>query len=132
MSVGTWDPGSPNSQVSEKELRRLLDAARLLSEPRFGLDASEILAFSKYAKYPDTDWLAPTEVLTVDELISLVRFFTLAEARLPGWEAGAKSPVIAMVRQLKARGQYPTDLNSWIKENTKNRFLPYGSLMDRL
>ena len=60
MSVETWDPGSPNSQVSEKKLRRLLDAARLLSEPRFGLDSSEIL------------------------------------------------------------------------ENTKNRFLPYGSLMDRL
>tara|TARA_B100000686_G_C16756050_1_gene955573 strand:+ start:563 stop:1000 length:438 start_codon:yes stop_codon:yes gene_type:complete len=132
MSVETWDPGSPNSQVSEKKLRRLLDAARLLSEPRFGLDSSEILAFSKYAKYPDTDWLAVTEGLTADELISLVRFFTLAETCLPGWEAGAKSPVIAMVRQLKERGQYPADLTSWIKENTKNRFLPYGSLMDRL
>jgi len=51
---------------------------------------------------------------------------------LPGFELGARSPVIALVRLLKQRGEYPDDLTGWVKANTDNRFLPYGSLLDRL
>ena len=42
------------------------------------------------------------------------------------------APVIPLVAELKRRGDYPNDLTAWIKANTDNRFLPYGSLMDRL
>ena len=70
-------------------------------------------------------------MLDAVQLLALIRFYTLAES-LPGWEAGARSPVIPMVAELKKRGEYPADLGVWIKERTDNRFLPYGSLLDRL
>jgi hypothetical protein len=40
--------------------------------------------------------------------------------------------VIAIVRELRHRGSYPKELTAWIKAHTTNRFLPYGSLADRL
>ena len=37
-----------------------------------------------------------------------------------------------MVRELKRRGRFEVALTTWIKANSTNRFLPHGSLMDRL
>ena len=65
-------------------------------------------------------------------LVGWARALTLAEETIPGCEAGAKSPVIALARMLRARGDYPRDLTPWIRRFSSNRFLPYGSLMDRL
>ena len=65
-------------------------------------------------------------------LVGWARALTLAEETIPGCEAGAKSPVIALGRILRARGDYPHDLTPWIRRVSSNRFLPYGSLMDRL
>ena len=65
-------------------------------------------------------------------LIAWLRVLTLAEETIPGCETGAKSPVIALARLLRERGDYPVGLTAWIKSVSTNRFLPYGSLMDRL
>ena len=65
-------------------------------------------------------------------LVGWVRALTLAEETIPGCETGAKSPVISLARLLRARGDYPQELTPWIKRVSSNRFLPYGSLMDRL
>ena len=62
-----------------------------------------------------------------DDLISLVRLFTLLERDLSGWDAGSKSPVIPLVKLLKARGSFDPALRKWIKANTSNRYLPHGS-----
>jgi len=70
--------------------------------------------------------------LTDAQLLDLIRLFTLAEQQLPGWEAGAASPVVPLAALLRKRGGYPADLNAWIKSHSRNRFLPYGNLMDRL
>ena len=41
------------------------------------------------------------------------------------------SPVIWLCRELKKRGAFPDpELIQWIKENTDNKFLPYGNLLD--
>ena len=63
------------------------------------------------------------------ELDDLIRLFTLAEMQLPGWEAGKKSPVIYLVRILKARDAFSADLRRWVKANTDNRYLPNGSAL---
>ena len=65
-------------------------------------------------------------------LVGWARALTLAEETIPGCEGSAKSPVIALARLLRSRGDYPHDLTPWIKRVSSNRFLPYGSLMDRL
>jgi hypothetical protein len=66
------------------------------------------------------------------EIEALIRFFTLAEARLPNWEAGAQSPVIPLAAVLRQRGAWPPALSRWIRAESRNRFLPWGSLADRL
>ncbi|MCE2461338.1 MAG: hypothetical protein J4F38_11230 [Pseudomonadales bacterium] len=65
-------------------------------------------------------------------LIAWLRVLTLAERSVAGCDVGAKSPVIVLARMLRERGDYPGELTAWIKSVSSNRFLPYGSLMDRL
>ena len=77
-------------------------------------------------------WAAAAATLTDADLVALTRVFAKGEKEVAGWEAGAKSPVIPMVRELKKRGTYPAELTGWIKTNSENRYLPHGSLMDRL
>ena len=74
-------------------------------------------------------WFAACESA---RLVSWLRVLTLAERDVPGCDAGAKSPVIDIARLLRERGAYPDDLTPWIRSVSANRFLPYGSLADRL
>ena len=132
MSVGSYDPGAREKAISEAAVRELLGAAAALRAPDFGLSAERIEALAGLARHEDgCDWAAAAAGLSSAELESLVRLYTLAE-RLPGWNAGPRSPVIPLVAELKRRDACPDGLTAWIKANTDNRFLPYGSLLDRL
>ena len=64
-----------------------------------------------------------------DVIIDLIQFFTLAEMAYPEWGAGEKSPVIYLVKILKSRGVFCVELRKWIKNNSDNRYLPYGSVL---
>jgi len=134
MSISHFDPSAATA-LSRHRLERLLQAAADLDEPRFGLSDDEVTEFAAVARHQPggrgPDWSAVTD-LGSDELLALVRLFTLAEARLPGWESGDRNPVVPLVALLKAREALPADLSDWIRANTDNRFLPHGNLMDRL
>ncbi|MEE4301405.1 MAG: hypothetical protein V2J24_18340 [Pseudomonadales bacterium] len=67
------------------------------------------------------------------DAMDLARLLTVLEAR-PGFEAGARSPVVPIFRHLKARldADALTELARWIRAHTENRFIPHGSLRDRL
>ncbi len=132
MSVEPFDPNAMSQQLDTEVVGEMLTAAGNLEADDFGLSRDRISALAVAARHDGAlDWRQAGEGLSSAELTALVRFFTLAE-RLPGWESGPKSPVIVLAAVLKARGDYPPELTAWIKENTDNRFLPYGSLMDRL
>jgi hypothetical protein len=136
MTVESWDPNSANVLTAIR-LGRLLEAARSLDQPDFGLDVEQARALAPVVRQargskPGVDWAAAAEPLEDDDIVALIRLFTLAEPRLPGWESGDASPVVPLTALLKRRGAYPADLTAWIKANTDNRFLPHGNLMDRL
>ena len=132
MTVGSYDPSATALSLSSEVVAELLAAAGQLEEANFGLAELRAVELAPLARQSDSsDWGAVATGLDAAELESLIRLFTLAE-RLPGWSAQAKSPVIPLARELKARGGYPEALSGWIKSHTDNRFLPYGSLMDRL
>ena len=61
-----------------------------------------------------------------------IKVLTLIERDFNGFEAGSRSPVLTLIKVLKSRNALPDNLFSWIKSHTENRFLPYGSLADRL
>ena len=132
MSVGDWDPGS-NAQLDAAQVERLLAAAEQLDAPDFGLSADEVASLAPLARTDGAaDWRGVAEGLQDAPIERLIRLLTLAEGRFPAWESGARSPVIALVAVLKARGSFDPALTRWIKANSENRFLPHGSLLDRL
>lgn len=132
MAVDSWDPAA-GAEPSELDVARLCLAAESLETADFGLSAHEIARLAPFARHQGAvDWTQLAQQLEQEQIIDLIRLFTLAEAAFPAWEAGARSPVVPLVALLKSREAYPDDLTRWIKANTSNRFLPHGSLMDRL
>jgi len=134
MTVESWDPGAQKPRLDDRTIAVLLEAAGRLEQPRFGLDAEGAGALAPVSRHEpgSCDWATAAEALGDDDVLALIRLFTLAEGTLSGWEAGDASPVIPLARELRKRDRYPADLTAWIKANTDNRFLPYGNLMDRL
>jgi hypothetical protein len=130
--VGVWQPNVHGVTLNAALLARLARAADSLDAPSLGLTADEVVEFAALMRHPAADW---TPLLTDQPdavLVQLVRFFTLAEMQLTGWDALDRSPVIPIVAELRRRKSYPHELTAWIKAHTNNRFLPYGNLLDRL
>ena len=128
--VGVWQP--QDVPLNEGTLVRLSDAADSLAETNLGLSAAEVANWAPLMKLPTDVWAPLIAIQDDAKLVRIAKWLTVAEMKLPGWEAGARSPVIAIVRELRRRNAYPKELTAWIKANTTNRFLPYGSLADRL
>ncbi len=132
MAVDSFDPTLMQSGLTPEVVAQFVDAAQNLEAAHYGLDELSIKRLGPLARSDAGDWRAAVADLETGQVVQLVKLFTLAEQQLTGWDSGAKSPVVVLVRELKARGAYPDDLTGWIKANTDNRFLPHGSLMDRL
>lgn len=132
--VASWDPSaSDKNTLDDAALVKFLAAAQAIESDQEGFGLSEADARQLASLASDAaPWKLRATSMGTSDLVSLIRLFTLAEDQLPGWQAGAKSPVIALARALRQRGEFPEQLTSWIKANTGNKFLPYGSLMDRL
>lgn len=113
-------------------LDRLLAASGHPASDDFGLATVEVERLAGTAHSNRADWQTASRDLSDTDLLALVRFYTLAESHFPAWKSGANSPVIVLARALRGRGAWPPDLTVWIKQNTENRFLPYGNLLDRI
>jgi len=120
--------------LSEQVLSRLVACAMAdrLDEPGMGLTQVEVSSFAPLMQLKWNLWSSLLMSLNTEQLIALARFLTLAEERLTGWQSGANSPVIAIAKVLRAENSWPDDLTEWVRENSTNRFIPHGSLMDRL
>ena len=129
MTIGTWDPAKSPSLTLER-LQELLTQISGLEENALSASLNDefIRSNSQLMKLDATSWQV-AEQLMEDDLVALVRFFTLAEMQLSGWEAGNRNPVIPLVRILKQREQFSPELRKWIKASTDNRYLPYGSAL---
>jgi len=132
VSIGSWEPGNKTSlQVVEHgKLIELLTCFRQ-ADPAMLADSmspDQIQRDAKLMKLGEDSW-RNCESLADDEFEPLVRFFTLAEMQLPGWDGGVRSPVIYLVNHMKQRGLFTPELRKWIKKNTDNRYLPNGSVL---
>jgi len=145
MSVNSFDPTAQSQPVDEALVAELITFAHefvaLLpgdaesaAEQQIA-DATDMLAveaerFAVLASH--NGWAELTPNLADADIVALIRLFTLGEEQFAGWLAGDKSPVVPLVRELKSRGSFAVDLSRWIKSHSNNKFLPHGSLMDRL
>jgi hypothetical protein len=130
MTIGSWDPGAQAAagelQLNNTLLHRLADYSR--QQQLDQLDALLEPELCGLMKIDHALWQQQADQLDAETVTSLIRVFTLAE-KIPGWEAGAESPVIPLARSLRRRGQrLEKPLLQWIREVSENRYLPYGPL----
>ncbi|MGI9287387.1 MAG: hypothetical protein ACR2P1_18530 [Pseudomonadales bacterium] len=136
MSVGSWDPKLQQSDaraaISADVLLRFIDISQQAQLDTIAdvLDAEQQQLHARLMTLPRKAWEDAVVTLSDADVYHLMRFFTVAEMQLPGWEANDKSPVIWLNKILKARGK-PLGKGQiqWIKQHTRNRFLPYGSVL---
>ncbi|CAA0123798.1 Uncharacterised protein [Halioglobus japonicus] len=134
MTLGTWDPkiapADSDLLLTSALLNRLIafDKEDSLSQLEQLLSDEDKQRLAGLMKIDHTAWRAAAEDLTEADLIHLIRFFAVAE-NLPGWEAGADSPVIVLAKQLRQRGvRLDKSLLQWLRDVNENRYLPYGPL----
>lgn len=128
MSVESFDPGAVPRELTDATVAALCELAPAADVLELALqDVRRFAAVSK-----DERWSEKSATLSDAQIVALIRLFTLGEEQYPEWAAGAASPVIALVRELKTRGTYDADITRWIKAHSSNKFLPHGSLLDRL
>ncbi len=129
MSVEVWQPTKVN-QLTETKLDQYVGMVNSLDLDNLSGSLPELnqKSDSWLMKLDLTAWEIASR-LDTEQIIALIRFFTLAEMQLAGWDAGKTSPVIALVKLLKKRGEFASELKQWIKSNTDNRYLPNGAVL---
>ncbi|WP_196157544.1 hypothetical protein [Reinekea sp. G2M2-21] len=128
MTVGNWEPGSEQAQIPTDVLLRALSYHDEHSFPE--QPPEQLLPLQAFVKVTKSQWQPAFSELDSEQLKRLCRFFTLAEAHWSDWFGGDKNPVIWICKELKKRGEFPDKtLTAWIKENSDNRFLPYGNVL---
>ena len=127
MAIDVWEPQKPLS-IDEALLQEL--AGVYWKGETLGEHVDQLWIRDKAPLMrQESDAFVAAENLSNDLLADVIRFFTLAEMQLAGWEAGKKNPVIYLVKILKDRDAFDSELRKWIKANTDNRYLPYGSAL---
>ncbi len=133
MTIGTWNPTPTDSEENyQLEIDFLRKIIRDMSST---IDISTYLSIDEQKKHAPimsldkTVWFSLKESLSTEDIIILIRFFTLAEMTYTNWTANESSPVIWLAKLLRQKGEkIDTQLLQWIKSNTRNKFLPYGAL----
>jgi hypothetical protein len=134
MSLGSWDPKVESAGIAlllqTELLHRLIayDREDQLAQLEQLLSNEDKQRLAGLMKIDHNTWHTAAESLPENDLLHLIRFFAVAE-NLPGWEAGADSPVIPLAKILRQRGtRLDRPLLQWLREVNDNRYLPYGPL----
>ena len=130
MTVNTFDPSTMNAPADESALAQLCAIGGAFNAEVLALSDDEVSRFAPLLS--NVDWAERAKGLSDVEITGLIRIFTLGEMAYSSWVVGEKSPVVPLAKVLKSRGSYDPDLTRWIKAHTTNKFLPHGSLLDRL
>jgi hypothetical protein len=132
MTIGSWDPTATETfTISSEILAKFgrLASSDQLTDLNSQLSSEEIQQQAPIMRLDFQQWENAAADIDSQTLIALIRFFTIAEQQLSGWEGQEKSPVIYLNKLLKLRKE-PLDKDTllWIRANSNNRFLPNGAL----
>ncbi|NOX49963.1 MAG: hypothetical protein GXP16_05415 [Gammaproteobacteria bacterium] len=130
MTVNSFDPSDLGGPLDTSLADELCSLVEQLDDDEPVLDEKQAADYLALALH--VGWQTYAHKLSVEVICGLVRLFTLSEMKYASWQAGDKSPVIALVKILKQREEFEPALNRWIKSHTDNKFLPHGSLKDLL
>jgi len=139
MTTGVWNPNASSStqenasdyQLDIDLLKKIINTLNTDDTQSIKnlLSENEIKEHKDIMFLPKETWFTSLENFNNEELITLIHFFTLAEVQFAHWQAEEKSPVIWIAKLLRKRKHIISkDLLVWIKNNNKNKFLPFGAL----
>ncbi|MCY3540684.1 MAG: hypothetical protein F4X56_06650 [Gammaproteobacteria bacterium] len=128
--VQNWDPTLSTLGQTHRDLLNSLEIDT--TDKQIQLTSEQLDILRVIFLIDARGWTEFAEDKNSAELICWIKLLSLVPEQYSGFDSGAKSPVISLVRVLRQRGGYPTYLTAWIKQHSTNRFLPYGSLTDRL
>lgn len=128
--VHDWDPASHTLGRVHREL--LNHVASEIEDEKLRLEPRQLDTLRSLYLINAPTWTEFAADKSDEELNNWIKVLTLCPEQYSGFAVEARSPVIPIVRALRQRGTYSTKLNNWIKTNSSNRFLPHGSLADRL
>ena len=134
MTIGSWDPeaGAPltDTSLDLALLDMLADYSRQDKLGTLGqaIPEAEQQRLAGIMTIDHGQWREVALAADSETLLHAIRFLAVAE-NLPGWEAGAASPVIPLAKILRERGDRLDKAQLlWLREVSQNRFLPYGPL----
>lgn len=126
MSTATWEPSPADFSLNAAQLQELLACLPTTDSPASLVNRFSWLAAS--AKAPQQQWQNMAETYQDNELVELIKFYTLAEEELD-WNLKDKSAVISLFKILKKRTGTDKELVKWVKAHSSNRFLPFGAVL---
>lgn len=130
MTTETWSPDKNEEPTKPLDIETLktiaLNKDWLNTTPEL---TSEQIIWLKPLMRQEKKYWQSCKNLTITEIKQLVYFFTLIEEKYNECEAGNDSPVIALNKLLKQKNE-PLNKEDllWIKQNSRNKFLPNGSI----
>ncbi len=128
--VQSWDPTLHTLNQTHRDLLNSVVVDTTVKQLQ--LTSEQLDALRSISLIDAREWTEFATNIEDAELVHWIKILSLVPEQHSGFSCGAKSPVIPLVRVLRKRGGYPTYLTAWIKQHSSNRFLPYGSLADRL
>ena len=129
-TVQGWDPAQ--NALTKRHYEIISTAISQLDSTTVELSEDEQALLRPTMNLAANDWREFVRHVETPELVNWIKVMTLIERDIQGFDVGAKSPVLALIGVLRNRNAVPAGLFKWIRANTANRFLPYGSLADRL
>ena len=131
MTVDTFDPGAMAQPIDAGMAAALCASASESQDNQLHLSSTaDVQRFAPLASH--AAWSELADSLSNEKITALIKIFTLGEMQFASWASGDKSPVVPLVKMLKQRGEYSAEMTRWIKDNSTNRFLPHGNLLNRL
>jgi hypothetical protein len=133
MVIGSWTPENEKSDLSI-DLQWLQRCIVISSEDRLEelpspFTDDEQQRYGVFMRVSHAHWQEAAADFSNEDIVALIRFFTRAEKRICGWDAGKESPAIWLNKVLRSRGEkLDRDMLMWIRNNTDNRFIPNGGL----
>jgi hypothetical protein len=135
MTVGSWNPGTSSPDDKTGIDAQFLECCLAIALTADINDIASALTpqqqqMQDIVQLSAEQWQQAVNHYSDQQLIALIRFFTLIEMQLSHWQAGAQSPVIKINRLLKQRGvKLDKALLQWIRENSDNRYIPNGAIV---
>ncbi len=129
MSLGSWIPEGKKSDLELPSLELLQQWSALSQAAIKDLPEADLTMLANTMQAGIEHWLEHLEPLKYEELLGLIKFFTLVEMQFPQCRADQYCPAIACAKLLRKSGnKLDKDLLGWIRQVSDNRYLPYGPL----